>query len=178
MKTEKTDKLVLAVGDRRRVAMAFCSALDAQSNTGSIVTQVCDVARSIMRGKPFPDADMAAIVADITAKRGWEGPTAKVRASEVRTVLSTYAKLPEAIKIAQQDGPCNWHFAMKLARIIKKGKTGAAAVKEARKVSEPKVVPVEARIASLLRKLYRKNRAKRDAAAKAWDALGLKGEIA
>lgn len=178
MKTEKTAKPVLAVGDRRRVAMAFCSALDAQSNTGSIVTQVCDVARSIMRGKPFPEADMAAIVEDITAKRGWQGPTAKVRASEVRTVLYTYAKLPEAIKIAQQDGTCNWHFAMKLARIIRKGKTGAAAVKEARKAREAKEIPIEGRIASLLRKLYREKRAKRDAAAKAWDALGLKGEIA
>jgi len=177
MKTEKTDKLVLAVGDRRRVAMAFCSALDAQSNTGSIVTQVCDVARSIMRGKPFPEADMAAIVEDISAKRGWQGPTAKVRASEVRTVLSTYAKLPEAIKIAQQDGTCNWHFAMKLARIIKKGKTGAAAVKEAARSAKPRKFRLKG---ALLRcsEAYREKRAKRDAASKAWDALGLKGEIA
>lgn len=177
MSTE-TSKPVLAVADRRRIATAFCSALDNVSNTGSIVTQVCDVARSIMRGKPIPDADMDSIIADIAAARKWKGPALKVRSSEARTVLATYAELPEAIKAAQDKGACNWHFALKMARLIKRGKSATAAVSAARKASTRAEVPIEGRIAALLKRMVKDSPRKLSKAAAAWDALGLKGSIA
>lgn len=175
--TTETSKPVLAVADRRRIAHAFCSALDNVGNTGSIVTQVCDVARSIMRGKPIPEADMAAIVDDIAAARKWKGPALKVRSSEARTVLATYAELPEAIKAAQHKGACNWHFALKMARLIKKGKSVTAAVSAARKASTREEVPIEGRIASLLKRMFKDSPRKQAKAAAAWEALGLKGAI-
>lgn len=172
MKTE-TSKPVLAVSDRRRIATAFCNALDTQANTGSIVTQVCDVARSIMRGKPIPDADMDSIIADIAAARNWKGDAAKARKSEVRTVLSTYAELPEAIKAAQEKGACNWHFALKIARLIKKGKSATAAVSAARKKAADKPINWEGRVAAALKGLVEAKPKKRAAAINAATLLGV-----
>jgi hypothetical protein len=170
-------KPVLAVSDRRRIATAFCNALDTQANTGSIVTQVCDVARSIMRGKPVPAADMDSIIADIAAQRGWKGPTAKVRGSEARTVLSTYAELPEAVKLAQEKGACNWHFALKIARLIKGGKSPTAAVSAARKKAADKPINWEGRIAAVLKALIEAKPKKRAAAINAASLLGVELKV-
>jgi hypothetical protein len=170
--TTETSKPVLAVADRRRIATAFCSALDNVSNTGSIVTQVCNVARSIMRGKPIPDADMDSIIADIADARKWKGPAKKVRESEARTVLATYAELPEAIKAAQDKGACNWHFALKMARLIKRGKSATAAVNAARKKSN-KPVNWEGRVAAVLKAFVEAVPRKRTAALNAAQLLGV-----
>jgi hypothetical protein len=156
-KSVKSEKIIalptLAVSVRRRVADAVCDALNASSNTGNLVTPLCNIARDAMHGKPFPAADMESIVEDIANRRGWKKPTRRIRCSEVRAVLSSYRQLPEAVKIAQRDGTCNWLFALRLARIIRKdGSNAADAVKAARKAHKAKVIPIQGRIAALLKK--------------------------
>jgi hypothetical protein len=181
MKDESTVKVpTLPRGDRTRIARAVCEALDTRDNTGGIITQVCNTARSIMRGKPFPAADMDAIVQDIAHDRGWKGDAIKVRSSEVRTILHTYAVLPEAIKHAQSKGACNWHFALKMARVLKKNpKLAIASVySKAGKASASAPVSPEGRIASALKALWKEKRAKRSTYTKVWELLGLKGDIA
>jgi hypothetical protein len=167
-------------GDRTRIARAVCEALDTRDNTGSIITTVCNTARAIMKGKPFPAADMDAIVQDIAHARGWKGDAVKTRSSEVRTILHTYAVLPEAIRHAQSKGACNWHFALKMARMLKKDpKLSVNSVySKAEKSKGSKKVTPEGRIASALKALWKEKRAKRSVYTKVWELLNLEGDIA
>lgn len=171
MKEIKTP--VIPASQRRVIVHSFCAALDARDNTGSIVTQVCNAARSVCRGKPIGKEDQTAIVEDIATQRGWKDDVLRARSSEVRTILDTYSELPAAIKHAQSTGTCNWHFAIKVARLIRGGKSTTAAVSAARKKSAEKVVPVEGRLASLLKKLIAAKPRKREAAMQAAHLLGI-----
>jgi hypothetical protein len=172
------EKAVLNARDHKVIGRAFASALDQRDNTGSLVHTVCDVARQCMKGKAFAEPDLQGIVDVIAHERGWEGASLKSRGSEVRVVLRAYVKLPEAIKIAQRDGACNWHFSMMLARKINAGSSPADAVEEAREKGSKKKANTIGKIAGLLKTLYKDNRSKRDAAIKAWKALGIEGDIA
>jgi hypothetical protein len=170
---KETATPVIPASQRRVIVQSFVAAMDARDNTGGIVTQVCNAARSICRGKPIGKEDQTAIVEDLADARGWKPDVLRARSSEVRVILDTYSELPTAIQHAQRTGTCNWHFALKVARLIRKGKPATAAVSAARKKSTADAVPVEGRIASLLKKLIAEKPRKRDAAMKAAHALNI-----
>lgn len=171
-------KPTLTHAARKTVTTAVCDALSSKENTGSIVTLVCNAARAIMKGKPFPVADMAAICEDVAIARGWKGKSKPVRMSEVKTLLCSYAKLPEAIKLAQARGPCNWHMAMKMARVIKDGKSVQTAVTEASRKKKKAPRDQFERLTDAMRKLYKESKGKRKALLQAWEILGCEGDIA
>jgi hypothetical protein len=179
MKNPEVSKLTLATAQRRPIITAVCNALDARDNTGTFVTQVCNVVRSTMHGKPLSDADAKAIVDDVADARGWRGDTANTRKSEVRVILDTYAVLPELVRYAKDKGNCNWHFALKMARVRRKDpKLSVASVySKASKKGGATVTP-EGRIASALKALWKAKRAKRSVYTQVWELLKLEGDIA
>ena len=117
---------------RSAIVSSFVDALSANESTGSLVTQVCDVARKYTKGADIADDDRSAIVSDIAKARGWKGKSAKSRCSEVNVVLRAHASLPEAIDAYRSRAKrCQWHDSMKLARRLNAGDSIAAAVKAA-----------------------------------------------
>lgn len=102
----------------KSVSAAFVKALASIDSTGHAVTNVCNAALAAFKGEAIDDDGMKAIVSDISEARGWKGVTAKVRGSEVRSVLATYTVLPEATK-ALQPATFTYHDALKLARCLK-----------------------------------------------------------
>lgn len=115
---------------RSAIVSSFVDALSTNESTGSLVTQVCDVARKYLKGDPMTDDDRADICADIASARGWKPKVLKQRKSEVNTVLKAYSDLPEAIKLlsTKNNGRAQWHDSMKLARRINAGDSIAKAV--------------------------------------------------
>lgn len=165
---------------RSAIVSSFVNALSANESTGSLVTQVCDVARKYLKGEAMPDEDRTAIIADISKARGWKGPSAKSRHSEVNTVLKAYADLPEAIEALKAKAKrCQWHDSMKLARRINAGDSIGKAVAFAMKAGSggEKASP-SGRVAGALKAWFkaepRKQKAIMEAAALLNIKLGVK----
>lgn len=160
---------------RSAIVSSFVQALSANESTGSLVTQVCDVARKYLKGADMSDEDRSAIVADISKARGWKGASAKSRTSEVNVVLRAYSTLPEAIDAFRTKAKrCQWHDSMKLARRINAGDSIAAAVKAAFTKGESSKGTPSGRTAGALKAWYKAEPRKRDAILKAAELLNLK----
>jgi hypothetical protein len=117
--SKKAIKTILAKGIDKVVSV-ISGALETVESGGNVVTQVCNIAKQIYRGESIPAADMKYICGEVAKRRGWSEKSAKIRMSEVRTVLNTYTQLPDAIvKFKKQSPTFSWHNAMMLARALK-----------------------------------------------------------
>lgn len=165
----------LSTTARSAIVSSFVDALSANESTGSLVTQVCDVARKYLKGAEIAEEDRSAIVSDIAKARGWKGKSAKSRCSEANVVLRAYADLPEAIDAFRTKAKrCQWHDSMKLARRINAGDTIAQAVKAAFTTQgAPKGTP-SGRAAGALKAWFKAEPRKQKAILEAAALLGLK----
>ena len=169
-------KSIINASTHNRIVTAFTSALASQETSGSLVTQVCDVAMTALRGAEIPTAERKLIVSDIAEARGWEGKTLKARSSEVNVVLKAYNKLGEAVKVftKKNDGRCLWHDAMKLARRINAGDTIQQAVTAAFQKGVGHAPNPAGRVAGALKAWYKSARGDKKAAIlKAAQLLGI-----
>lgn len=175
MSNKQVSTLTLSATARSAIVAAYVEALSTNESTGSLVTQVCDVARKYTKGEAFSDEARSAIVSDIARARGWKGASAKSRCSEVNVVLKAHATLPEAIESYRTKAKrCQWHDSMKLARRLNAGDTIAQAVRAAFTTSDkPKGTP-SGRVAGALKAWHKAEPRKRDAILKAAALLGLK----
>lgn len=114
-------KSVLTQQGKSAIITGFCNALDSAENTGSLVTQTCNIAAKYLRsGEELPEADLESIVTGIAKNREWKDAVLRTRSSEVRSVLRQYALLPETIRAySDRVGSCDWHTGIKLARQLK-----------------------------------------------------------
>lgn len=167
--------MTLSATARSAIVAAYVEALSTNESTGSLVTQVCDVARKYTKGEDLSDADRSAIVMDIAKARGWKGKSIKARSSEVNVVLKAHAELPEAIDAYRAKAKrCQWHDSMKLARRLNAGDSIAQAVKAAFvSGGKPKGTP-SGRVAGALKAWHKAEPRKRDAILQAAALLGLK----
>lgn len=150
---------------RSAIVNSFCNALDTQENTGSLVTQVCDVASKYLRGADITKADSDDIVESIARNRGWKDAVLRARTSECRVVLRAYHKLGEAISVyARRAKKCDWHTSMKLARRLNAGDSVNQAVTMAFNKSASKPVSIEGRCAGVLKAWYESARGDKKAA--------------
>lgn len=167
----------LTTQSRSAIVSAFCNALDTAENTGSLVTQVCDVARKQLKGADIEAEDMTSIVTDIARARNWKENVLRSRSSEVRVVLRAYGTLGEAIaKFSARAKKCDWHTSMKLARRINAGDSVTQAVTAAftKAAQSPKSTP-QGRTAGALKAWYNAARGDKQAAIlRAAELLGLK----
>ncbi len=173
--SKDTTKIVSA-SVHNRIVTAFSSALATRESTGSLVTQVCDIANTALRGAEIPSAERKLIVADIAESRGWEGKTLKSRSSEVNVVLKAYAKLGEAVKqfTKKNEGRCEWHDSMKLARRLNAGDNVSQAVAAAFVRGEAKAGNPAGRVAGALKAWYKASKGdKRAKILKAAELLGI-----
>lgn len=160
---------------RSAIVSSFVEALSANESTGSLVTQVCDVARKYTKGEDFSDEDRSAIVADIAKARGWKGPSMKSRCSEVNVVLKAHASLPEAIESFRTKAKrCQWHDSMKMARRLNAGDSITQAVKAAFTKQESSTSTPSGRAAGALKAWFKAEPRKQKAILEAAALLGLK----
>ena len=111
------------------IATTIAKGLATVNGTGSLLTQVCKVARSMFKGKPIPKVDIDAILDDLVSRMGWKGPTADVRRSEYKSVLAQYDKLEEAMEaFKKRSGKCTWHDGIALSRLLKSNPPSKAAI--------------------------------------------------
>jgi hypothetical protein len=165
----------LSTTARSAIVSTFVDALSANESTGSLVTQVCDVARKYLKGEAFSDEDRNAVVSDIAKARGWKGASAKSRISECNVVLRAYGTLPEAIETYRAKAKrCQWHDSMKLARRLNAGDTVAQAVRAAFAKSEGQTVTPSGRVAGALKSWFKVEPRKQKAILEAAALLGIK----
>lgn len=179
-KSIKTAAL-LNTSARGAIVRAFAEAFESAENTGSVVTQVCNVARKHIGEGVMTDGDTSAIVSGVVAARGWKGDAVKSRSSEVRTILGAHRELPAAIDgFRSRMHVCNWHQAVKLARELRaaKGNVSKAvqnAIKSAKSAGQSKGSTPQGRTAAALKAWFKAAKSdKRDAILKAANLLGLK----
>lgn len=162
---------------RSAIVSAINSAMESHENSGSLVTQMCDVANKHTKGESLSKDDVDSIVESVASKRGWQDKTLKSRSSEIRVVLKASATLPEAIRLMIKDSKrCDWHVAMKLARRINKGESPRDAVNLLLEGSEgeTKKINPAGKAAGALSFWYKHAKGdKRDAILKAAKLLGL-----
>lgn len=166
----------LSTTARSAIVSSFVDALSANESTGSLVTQVCDVARKYTKGEEISDDDRSAIVTDIAKARGWKGKSAKSRMSEVNVVLKAHNTLPEAIEMYRAKAKrVQWHDSMKLARRLNAGDTIAQAVKAAFTTggSSGQTTP-SGRVAGALKSWFKAEPRKQKAILEAAALLGIK----
>lgn len=165
---------------RSAIVSSFVDAIAHNETSGSLVTQVCDVARKYLKGEAMGDEDRSAIIADIAKARGWKGASVKSRGSECNVVLKAYADLPEAIESYRTKAKrCQWHDSMKLARRINAGDSISKAVAFALKAGKSGApVSPSGRVAGALKAWFkaepRKQKAIMEAAALLNIKLGVK----
>jgi hypothetical protein len=161
---------------RDAIAAAFINAYAIAENTGSKLAEVCSLAKQTYKGKDIPADDVKHIAATIVKARGWEGPTAKVRASECRKVLGVYARLPEAIDtVRAKHGGCNWRDALKLSTCLAKHDSDRAALAAFEKEGSGSKATPQGRAAGALKAWYKVAKAdKKQKILDAADLLGLK----
>lgn len=166
----------LSTTARSAIVSSFVDALAANESTGSLVTQVCDVANKYLKGSEMVEDDRNAIANDIAKARGWKGPSLKSRVSEVNVVLKACTTLPEAIKAFAAKSPkCQWHDSMKLARRINKGDSVKQAVAFALKKGEAgEGAKPAGRVAGALKAWFKAEPRKQEAIIKAAEILGIK----
>jgi hypothetical protein len=160
---------------RSAIVSSFVNALSANESTGSLVTQVCDVARKYLKGESMIDEDRTSIIADISKARGWKGPSAKSRTSECNVVLKAYADLPEAIEALRAKAKsCQWHESMKLARRINAGDSISKAVAFTLKGGASTKSTPSGRTAGALKAWFKAEPRKQKAILEACALLGIK----
>lgn len=160
---------------RSAIVSSFVEALAANESTGSLVTQVCDVARKYTKGEDFSDEDRSAIVSDIAKARGWKGASAKSRCSEVNVVLKAHASLPEAIGAFKSKAKrCQWHDSMKIARRLNAGDSITQAVKAAFTKGESGTSTPSGRVAGALKAWFKSEPRKQEKILEAAALLGIK----
>lgn len=111
-----------ATKNRLNVSKALAKAYEAIDDQSSIVTQVCNSAMAVFKGKPIAKHDMEAIVDKVAELRNWSDKSKASRASEVRAMLSVYDRLPNAIDAYRKKAECDkftWHNAVTLARHVR-----------------------------------------------------------
>lgn len=172
---------VLNASARSAIVRAFSDALDSAENTGSVVTMVCNVAAKHLGGKALTSADVEEIARGVASARGWKGPSALARTSEVRQVLNAHEQLPGAITaFRERMGYCNYHQAVRLAREIRKaGGSATKAVKNAiqsiKAGGQSKGSTPQGRTAAALKAWYKAAKSdKRELILRAAQLLGLK----
>lgn len=161
---------------RSAIVSSFVAALASNESTGSLVAQVCDVARKFTKGNEISDDDRADIVTSIAKARGWKPSALKQRKSEANTILKAHGDLPEAIStFRKRNGErCQWHDSMKLARRIVAGDTVVKAVAFAMRKKDPKAGNPMGRIAGALKSAWDALPRKRSEIVKAAELLNLK----
>lgn len=165
----------LSTTARSAIVSTFVDALSANESTGSLVTQVCDVARKYLKGEEFSDEDRNAVVTDIAKARGWKGASAKSRISECNVVLKAYSTLPEAIEAYRAKAKrVQWHDSMKLARRLNAGDTIAQAVKAAFVKGEGNKSTPSGRVAGALKAWFKAEPRKQEKIIEAAALLGIK----
>jgi hypothetical protein len=106
--------------------------------TGTIVAKACAGVAKAFKGRIPNVAELKTCVEKIAVDQDWplkdeDGKPHKgtaVRKSEMRQVLRTYPVLPTAIaKTLKEQGNCDYHRSIQLARFIKELKTGTVAQK-------------------------------------------------
>lgn len=167
---------ILSTAARSAIASAYVAALNTAETTGGLVTHVCNVANKYTKGAALSDEDIGATVTDIAKAKGWKGSSAKVRCSEVRTVLKAAHVLPDAIDTATSTHKrCDWHTSIRIARFINKGQPVAKAIRAAFEKSEGHKGTPEGRAAGALKAWFKVARgAKKQAILEAASTLGLK----
>ena len=140
-----------------RIVNAFTAALDSVESSGNLVTQVCDVAMSALKGEEIPADARKLIVSDIASNRGWKDKTLRARSSEINVVLRAYSNLSDAVKLftKKNNGKCQWHDSMKLARRLNAGDNVSQAVAAAFVRGESKSVNPAGRVAGALKAWYK-----------------------
>jgi (2Fe-2S) ferredoxin len=164
---------------RTAIVATFVSALESAENTGSLVTQVCDMAAKHLKGEEIEKDDLESLVTDISKARGWKEKALKARSSEVRIVLKSYIELPEAVVAYKAKAKrCDWHTMLKLARRLVAGdsiKTAVAACLETSVGSPSSKVKPSGRVAGALAAWYKDATPdKQKAIVKAAALLGIK----
>ena len=166
-------KITAAV--HNKLVTAFTGAFDSMESSGNLVTQVCDIASAALKGEEIPKEARSLIVSDIASNRGWKDKTLKSRSSECNVVLRAYVSLGEAVRVftKRNNGKCQWHDSMKLARRLNAGDSVQQAVAAAFAKSEAKTVNPAGRVAGALKAWYKA--AKGDKRAKILKAAELLG---
>lgn len=102
------------------VASAVVKGLKGVNATGTFLTQVCEVATRMYKGKAFPKQDVEATVREISSQMGWgKGGSGDNMRSQSRALLLAYITLPEAMKrFREKTGACTWHNGVSLARLL------------------------------------------------------------
>lgn len=177
MSTKQPVSHVLNTAARSAIVNAFCNALDTHENTGSLVTQVCDVANKQLHGADIESEDLQSIITDIARARNWKENVMRQRSSEVRIVLRAHKSLGEAVeKYTTKAHKCDWHTSMKLARRLNAGDSITQAVTAAftKSAQSAKSTP-QGRTAGALKAWFNTARPdKKTAILRAAELLGLK----
>lgn len=172
MKDKSTASLSIAA--RSAIVSTFVDAYNTADNVGSVVTLVCDKARSYLKGEAINDEDRKGIASAIAKARGWKPNVLKQRTSEVNVILRAYAELPAAIAaLSTKARRVHWHDSMKLARRLNAGDTVAKAVAFAMRAGTTAEVLPSARVAGALRAWWKAAPNKRAAIMKAAELLNV-----
>lgn len=167
---------IISASVHNRIVSVLSTTYASYETGGSLVTQVCDVANSALRGAEIPSVERKLIVADVAEARGWKDQALKARSSEVNVILKAYATLGEAVRLftKKNSGRCQWHDTMKLARRINAGDSTAQAVAAAFMKSEAKAGNPAGRVAGALKAWYKASKGeKRAKILKACELLGI-----
>ena len=123
----------LSSSDRSGIARSVAEAIATIGKSGSVVTQVCDVARKAAKGVALSQDDIDTICADVAKSASLQALNKRNRENTLsrwRTVLAVYASVPEASEsLRAKLGRCSWHESMSLAAFLKRGHSIAEAVK-------------------------------------------------
>lgn len=110
------------------IASAVAKGLATVNGTGSLLHSVCNIARQQYKGKAIPKPDVEAVLAELAESQNWKGRAADIRKSEYRSVLGSYAQLPEAMKaFTDKMARCSWHDGIALSRLLRTKAPKAAA---------------------------------------------------
>lgn len=124
----------LDASGRSAIVRSVADAVAAIGKSGNVVTQVCEAARKAAGGAALSTDDMDDIVNTVGKTETLKAMGTATRANTLsrwRTVLATYATLPEAEKMLRDKvGRAAWHDVMALAVQLKRGSTIAEAVRD------------------------------------------------
>jgi hypothetical protein len=139
-----------------KVVTAFSEAFTLARNSGSAIADFCRTATKAGLPAVPAEEDVIAIADAIEKKLGWTGDRVKVYKSEARAVIRQHTLLPQAIEeLRTATGSCDYHSAVKLARLIKEHGNVGDAVKDATEKKEAAKSDPSKKIGSAL-KSYRK----------------------
>lgn len=165
----------LSAAARSAIVSSYVNALNVNDTTGSLVTQVCDVANKYARGEAICDEDRSAIVQEIARAKSWRGKSALARTSECNVVLKAYNKLGECVEsFTNRMKKCQWHDTMKMARRLNRGDSVVQAVRFAMQTKTASASTPSQRAAGALKSWGKAEPKRQDVILKAASILGLK----